>query len=37
MLRKRLTTSVMIEAMKDSGKRLGLSGLGNKARWKNNS
>ena len=33
MLRNRLKESYMVEVMKESGKLLGLSGIGNKVRW----
>ncbi len=33
MLKERLKTPKMIEAMKSSGERVGKSGLGNKKRW----
>jgi len=33
MLKERLKTPKMKEAMKESGKKVGESGLGNKARW----
>jgi hypothetical protein len=33
MLKKRLGESYMITAMKESGRKVGLSGLGNKVRW----
>lgn len=32
-LKKRLKTPEMIEIMKENGRKLGLSGLGNKKRW----
>lgn len=35
MLKKRLEEPKMIEAMSESGRRVGMSGLGNKARWGN--
>lgn len=37
MLKKRLEEPKMIEAMSESGRKVGLSGLGNKARWSKNN
>ncbi len=35
MLKNRLKSDCMVEAMRESGRKVGLSGLGNKKRWSN--